>query len=202
MKTVTTVLALSGLLLALGCTPRVSEPPREVVYKNEVRESQSEYRLLLQRGQTALQAEDRRWLDAMAARLLGASEITVADVAAPQVRKEAVAHLKELGLPVRSSGSLNAPDDSPPEVIVQALQYAVVPPECGDWSLPGGTSHNDVTMSNLGCSNERALGLMVADPRDLVAPDRGLAPMDGVTAVGSIERYRAGELKPFPIGEQ
>ncbi|WP_162140997.1 CpaD family pilus assembly lipoprotein [Fodinicurvata sediminis] len=201
MKTALPVLTLVLGIVLLGCTPRVSDPPPKMVYKNEVVSSSNEYRLTLASGQQGLDATDRWELDVIAGKLLDASEIAVFDRAAPHAREETIAHFEELGIKVAASGSLRTGDPGYPEVIVQAASYAVIPPECGDWTNPGGSGHNMASLSNLGCSNERALGLMVADPKDLASPARNPEATGSEHALGAIERYRSGELKPFPISE-
>ncbi len=41
-------------------------------------------------------------------------------------------------------------------------------PKCGDWSAPSSYNYNNKRSANFGCSNRRNLGLMLANPGDLV----------------------------------
>ena len=76
------------------------------------------------------------------------------------------------------------------EVVVD--RYLVVLPPCPDWSRRSGTDFANLPHSNFGCATQTNLGLMVAEPRDLVR-GRALAPADGVREAEAISRYRAGE---------
>ncbi|MCE2510626.1 MAG: hypothetical protein J4G10_06590 [Alphaproteobacteria bacterium] len=81
-------------------------------------------------------------------------------------------------------------------VIVAVEHYDVRVPACPDWRrnppLTNGVS------SNFGCTDAVNLGLMLADPRDLVT-GRELGPMDGTAAASAVERYREGEVKELQI---
>jgi pilus assembly protein CpaD len=76
------------------------------------------------------------------------------------------------------------------EVVIE--RYVVVLPPCPDWSRQSGTDFANLPHSNFGCATQTNLGLMVAEPRDLVR-GRPLAPADGVREAEAIARYRAGE---------
>jgi pilus assembly protein CpaD len=70
-------------------------------------------------------------------------------------------------------------------------RYVVVPPNCPDWSKPSNFDPNNTVSSNYGCATETNLGLMIADPRDLVV-GRSLGPAEGAGSARSVARYRAG----------
>jgi pilus assembly protein CpaD len=72
-------------------------------------------------------------------------------------------------------------------------RYLVTLPPCPDWSRQSGTDFANLPHSNFGCATQTNLGLMVAEPRDLVR-GRGLAPADGVHQAEGIVRYRAGKV--------
>ncbi len=72
-------------------------------------------------------------------------------------------------------------------------RHVVTLPGCPDWS-GDKTTFNNVPSSNWGCANETNLGLMIAEPSDLVrGRDAGYA--DGEYAATSINNYRKGETK-------
>lgn len=77
------------------------------------------------------------------------------------------------------------------EVILE--RYVVTPPACPDWSRRSGLDYANQPHSNFGCATEANLGLMIANPRDLVR-GRKLGPADGVHQAAGIVRYRQGEL--------
>jgi pilus assembly protein CpaD len=77
------------------------------------------------------------------------------------------------------------------EVVIE--RYLVTLPACPDWSRESGTDFANLPHSNQGCATETNLGLMVADPKDLVR-GRSLGPADGVHEAEAIVRYRTGKV--------
>lgn len=77
------------------------------------------------------------------------------------------------------------------EIVLE--RHLVVLPPCPDWSRESGLDYANLPHSNLGCATETNLGLMIANPRDLVH-GRKLAPASGIHAAESIVRYRTGEV--------
>lgn len=72
-------------------------------------------------------------------------------------------------------------------------RYLVTLPACPDWSRRSGLDFDNRPLSNLGCATTTNLGLMVADPKDLVR-GRPLGPADGVQQAEGIVRYRTGKV--------
>ncbi len=71
-------------------------------------------------------------------------------------------------------------------------------PECGDWSKEASHDWTNTVHSDFGCSTQRNLGLMLADPGDLLR-GRTLGPADGEALSNGIRAYRAGKAKiPVP----
>ncbi len=77
------------------------------------------------------------------------------------------------------------------EIVLE--RYLVTPPACPDWSRRTGLDYSNQPHSNFGCATETNLGLMVANPRDLVR-GRTLGPADGIHQAEGITRYREGAL--------
>jgi pilus assembly protein CpaD len=77
------------------------------------------------------------------------------------------------------------------EVVLE--RYLVTLPACPDWSRQSGTDFANLPHSNFGCATETNLGLMVAEPRDLVH-GRPLAPADGIHQAEGVVRYRTGKV--------
>ena len=73
-------------------------------------------------------------------------------------------------------------------------RYVVLPPNCPDLSKPSETNSGNYADSNFGCSTQRNLGLMLADPGDLLR-GRTLGPADGEALSRSIRAYRTGKAK-------
>jgi pilus biogenesis lipoprotein CpaD len=72
-------------------------------------------------------------------------------------------------------------------------RHLVTLPACPDWSRQSGTDFSNQPHSNFGCATQTNLGLMVAEPKDLVR-GRTLAPADGVHQAEGVVRYRTGKV--------
>lgn len=72
-------------------------------------------------------------------------------------------------------------------------RYLVTPPACPDWSRRSGIDYANLPHANFGCATQTNLGLMIANPRDLVR-GRKVGPADGVQQAEGIVRYREGRL--------
>lgn len=68
-------------------------------------------------------------------------------------------------------------------------RYVVTPPRCGDWSQPSTDNYGNASMSNFGCASQATLGLMVANPRDLIIGANNSRP-DAEKASKAIHTYR------------
>ena len=113
-------------------------------------------------------------------------------------RRQAVMAFLELRrlrvLPLRIEFGIDAPVRGAVKVIVR--RYVVTVPGCPDWTGRPGITFNNTPSSNFGCATAINLGLMVADPGDIVA-GRHPGLMDGEFIARSIERYRKGETTPL-----
>ncbi len=77
------------------------------------------------------------------------------------------------------------------KLIFRFSGYVVSVPECGDWSGAAGFDPSNMPHTNFGCSYQRNMGLMLADPGDLVEP-REPVRMDSQRSDAAIKAYRAG----------
>jgi len=68
-------------------------------------------------------------------------------------------------------------------------RYVVTPPQCGDWSQKASPNYSNVPLKDFGCSTQAQLGLMVANPRDLLGGNTSNGS-DSERAAFAIERYR------------
>jgi pilus assembly protein CpaD len=90
-----------------------------------------------------------------------------------------------------------APDAVPPNALLVVVErYVVTPPDCPNWTKSQNEDHENAQTSNFGCANLNNLGLMVADPRDLVIA-RQLGPASAAHASLAIQRYRSGQTSPL-----
>lgn len=111
-------------------------------------------------------------------------------------------HLASLGLDLATApvdrGA--APDADTVRLLVE--RYVVTLPPCPDWRQPAYPNYNNAPTSNVGCANVTALGMMVANPRDLVAPETYEALSGEVQSrgVGNLNedqvKWRAGAGTP------
>jgi pilus biogenesis lipoprotein CpaD len=69
---------------------------------------------------------------------------------------------------------------------------AVVTPDCPDWRMSPVTTYSNTHQGNFGCASVVNLGLMVADPHDLVRGE-GTSYMDTQRNSQVITDYRAGK---------
>lgn len=76
-------------------------------------------------------------------------------------------------------------------------RFVVVPPKCPDWSKPSDADPNNRPSSNFGCATATNLGLMVADPADLVG-GRAPGPADGAAGARLYRSYRDGSQQQAP----
>jgi pilus assembly protein CpaD len=83
------------------------------------------------------------------------------------------------------------------EMTVQLERYTVTPPDCPNWSKPAGGDPTNSVWSNFGCATATNLGLMVAQPRDLLV-GRQPGPPDADPALKAIQNYRAGKPIVLP----
>lgn len=67
-------------------------------------------------------------------------------------------------------------------------KYVVTLPECG-WSQVSYPNPQNAPLTNLGCSTQANLGLMIANPRDLINGQKG-GPYNAERAAFAIERYQ------------
>ncbi|MBC8268512.1 MAG: hypothetical protein H8E36_07180 [Rhodospirillaceae bacterium] len=110
-------------------------------------------------------------------------------------RKTMVAdYLSTFGVAIRTlpgDFAVKSPAGDAVNLIIR--RHVVTLPGCPDWSGDRFT-YNNVPTSNWGCASATNLGLMVAEPGDLVrGRDGGYA--DGEYAATSISNYRKGETK-------
>lgn len=78
------------------------------------------------------------------------------------------------------------------EIIIE--RYVVIPPACADFSQMIGDAKQAQQPSNFGCSDITNLGMMIANPRDLIR-GRTLGDSDGTVIAAGVERYRKDKVK-------
>jgi pilus assembly protein CpaD len=77
-------------------------------------------------------------------------------------------------------------------VRISVGRYVVTPPNCPDWSKSASYDPLNHTSSNFGCATATNLGLMVADPGDLIR-GRPMGPSDGAHGARAVKAWREGD---------
>jgi pilus assembly protein CpaD len=72
-------------------------------------------------------------------------------------------------------------------------RYAVIPPKCPDWTKPEADDFTNSPSSNFGCADAMNIGMMVADPADLVRGQQA-GGADAAFAARGVEQYRSGAI--------
>lgn len=80
------------------------------------------------------------------------------------------------------------------ELIIE--RYLVIPPSCSDFSQKIGDAKQSAPSSNYGCAVEANLGMMVANPRDLIR-GRSHDPYNGLVLGEGVARYQTGKITPL-----
>lgn len=86
-----------------------------------------------------------------------------------------------------------ASGEANPPIALSFVAYAATAAECGqDWSTNLSFEPRNLPWPEFGCSTQRNLAAIVADPRDLVEPRAG-DPSDALRRSIVIEKYQRGE---------
>jgi pilus assembly protein CpaD len=200
------VLRLSSLaLLLLGvsaCTTPSSALWSEADAHREiaVRHVQLIHDMAFAAGSTELTAAEARRLDDFVARQqVGYCDTVAVQVPGDDPRLDArraaavVERLARAGI-----GAERSAVPSPGMLRVVVGRAVAIPPACPDWRKADNDGDpSNTPMSNLGCANMRNLGLMIADPSELIA-GRPSATGQGEPLAAGVQRYRTGKIPPLP----
>jgi pilus assembly protein CpaD len=195
------VCAMAALPIAAACsTPVVNGPEQEfnvnqrypisvqprmmslnLIYNGQAELDQN------QSGQLARFAEDYR------AHGSGSISVSAPTAAAADI---AVASLLEIGV-ARTQIMVGGATGPNPlnDIRVTYIRYVAEAPACGNWSGNLSQTANNVLPPNFGCATQHNFAAMVADPRDLVAPDT-TGQADAQRRLTVLQKYRAGEETP------
>lgn len=81
-------------------------------------------------------------------------------------------------------------------VVVVVEQFVVIPPSCANFLEHIGDASQAYTSSNFGCSTEVNLGMMIANPLDLLR-GRARGGYDGTVLAAGVNRYETDNIKPI-----
>ncbi len=126
----------------------------------------------------------------------GHGPITIAALAPPRGAGPTPARIEQLrqrliaaGIPASAIQLMTTSEGAPNTVTISYERYSAVLPTCGDWSSPMDFNPINTAYPNFGCVQQRNLGLMVADPADLVSMHQAL-PSDTANMERVIKDYR------------
>jgi pilus assembly protein CpaD len=202
-------LGMTGLLLVLGaCTDLNYAAPAfrtsQTGHENKVERLVWPHAISFKARQDDLDAKQKSEL-ADAIETAGGAEAIHVRIAPPAtakggVSKQAAAQRERIVLALRKLGvaanRIETDDTTPPLKGTFALsleRYVVTPPACPDWTDPLGQTDARQVASNWGCATNTNLGLMAADPRDLVT-GRSFGPEQGSHATNAVDRYRQDKV--------
>lgn len=200
----------SLLLITLlsGCAPKVAEwTPAESPKKNKVERAFYTRTIHFSgQGTTLEQSEKTELLQFLKAKAPRPSAVTVTleETGTPSQQriKDIQRELVKYGIAYdlitieQASHAFKGKKGASSDVNLFLEYFLVIPPSCADFSQPIGDARQEYTHSNFGCADTVNLGLMVANPRDLI-DGRPLGASDGTVIAAGVNRYRTDKLKPL-----
>jgi pilus assembly protein CpaD len=192
----------AGLLLALGltfagCAPQTSQwSPVEAPRENKITLVRLDHQVQFRPNEDRLNpAEAARLAAFIRDRNVGYGDqilLLGGDGPLAQRRQEAVATVfARGGLRVFRDVQIEGVTPAPNELRVLVSRHVITGPRCPNWSKRADDDFGNTQSSNIGCATETNLGLMVANPSDLVA-GQPLSPADGELSAFRVESYRKG----------
>lgn len=200
MKRIPTGILSAAIAIAVAGCGLDKPPPTEVApQKNRVQVERMLYRHLVDFAgnssePTAGEREAlRRFLQETGADRDATVVVTATDDPLAQQRRRVILRLlRGMGFRPRPEDPLLDPrPETGGDVLVRVASYHAIPPDCPDHSRTRIGDYYNLPTSNFGCATTRNLGLMVANPRDLLR-GRDLAPADAERHAWTVERYRSG----------
>ena len=186
------ILAAIFVLLALaGCKATADRTVTEYKKVNKVEFVRFDHDVVYPNGEyRASTAEMERLTTFLRDIQVGSGDAVFVAGGSPDQRKVLGAHLAYNRLDVQQVGE----NGTPGRVRVVVERYIVTPPNCPDWSKPMGHDSENTPGATFGCAITSNLGMMVANPRDLLR-GRNPGPSDATAVSAAIARYRAGETR-------
>lgn len=81
-------------------------------------------------------------------------------------------------------------------VVILVERFVVITPSCANYLTQVGDASQDYATSNFGCPNEANLGMMIANPQDLLR-GRTTNGYDGTVMAAGVNRYERDKIKPI-----
>jgi pilus assembly protein CpaD len=200
-------LLLAVLMLVVGCTPESARwTPTEAPKENKVEFVTLAHQVHFAPGAvTTTSAEAKALSDFLGGIALGyGDQVTIdpgtrsgsvaVDTLASKRLDAVTAMLRKLHVRAQSATRPSVDGALAQNVLVVTVgRYIVTGPNCPDRRKPESDDFSNTTQSNYGCATATNLGLMVANPGDLV---RGIpaGPADGEFSTRGVQNYRSGAM--------
>jgi pilus assembly protein CpaD len=195
------VCAMATLPIAAACSTPIVNGPEQEFNVNQRYPISVQPRMmslnLIYNGQAELDQNQNGQLARFAEDYLshgsGSISVSAPTAAAADI---AVASLLEIGV-ARTQIMVGGQAGANPlnDIRVTYIRYVAEAPPCGDWSSNLAHVAGNVLPPNFGCATQHNFAAMVADPRDLVAPD-STGQADAQRRLTVLQKYRAGEATP------
>ena len=192
------VCAMAALPIAAACSTPVVNGPEQQFDVNQRYPISVQPRMmslnLIYNGQSALDQNQSGQLSRFAEDYMshGSGSISVSGPTAAAAEL-AVESLLEIGVARTQIMVGGAAGPNPlNDIRLTYIRYVAEAPPCGNWTQNLTHSANNVLPPNFGCATQHNLAAMVADPRDLVAPD-ATGQADAQRRLTVLQKYRAGE---------
>jgi pilus assembly protein CpaD len=198
MKRPLYLLAIPAMLALAACRPGAAEyTTAEAPKLLTIDSAASQVNLVFLPGSDQLAPGQSARLQqlALSGRMSPSDRVTISPSGGPLLQEQRVeaisSELLRYGIAAAVSPLAGVPRD---RAILTIGRYMVTLPACPNFSQYPASDFTNARTSNFGCANASNLGLMVANPADLVA-GRDLAYADGLPAVSAITRYQTDKVK-------
>jgi pilus assembly protein CpaD len=179
------------LFVVAGCNATADRTVTEYKKVNKVDFVRFDHEVMYRNGEARPSAAEEERLNTFLQNIqAGSGDTVLVAGGSPEQRKVLGAHLAYNRLEVQEAAANGAPG----RVRVVVERYVVTPPTCPDWSKPVGEDSQNSPGANFGCANTANLGMMVANPGDLLR-GRNPGPADGTAVSAGIKRYRDGKVR-------
>lgn len=191
-------LAIPAMLALAACRPGAAEyTEAEAPKLLKIDSAASQLNLAFAAGSDQLAPGEGGKLQrlALSGRISPGDRVTISPSGGPLLQEQRTAtiagELLRYGVVAAASPLAGVARD---RAIVTIGRYMVTLPACPNWSQYPASDFTNARSSNFGCATASNLGLMVANPADLVA-GRELAHADGTPAVSAVTRYLTDKVK-------
>ncbi|NOZ43173.1 MAG: hypothetical protein GXP02_08440 [Alphaproteobacteria bacterium] len=194
------LIAAAAFLLIAGCTSASNFAGGDAQMRNKVTMIRIPFMISFEKGRAQLSGNAMRKLDNFMAR----SHVAYGDELSmdfplqrngklSEQNRRRLIFLSELmkirGLHLSANVTPYGISPAPDHARLLISRYIVTPPQCGDWSQPSTDNYGNAPTPNFGCANQANLGLMVANPRDLITGVKTGLP-DAEKIARTIQDYR------------